>query len=239
VVEIDKKRQILMLVDDGKVSNDPEHVDRVRPALRVRGQTRSWPVRRPATSPPAADRRLAARTARPAVAAEVLQRRHRRVHGAPSVPAYPASHGLRPPLDLGHELDLVHQQDAAEDQGLGLPANRASGGTTVWRILSEAASAAPCTPRTASGVEHRVDQVVDLVAAAAHHRLSDMDDIGGRGAEDVDAQQLARLGRDEQFEHAVRVADDLPAGQLAGTRAMPTSNAVELSVARPRSSRRS
>ena len=66
-------------------------------------------------------------------------------------------------------------------------------------------------------VEHRVDQMVDG-AAARHDRLPDVHELGGVRPEDVDAEQLPRVGRDEQLEHAVRVAHDLAASELAVAR---------------------
>ena len=42
-----------------------------------------------------------------------------------------------------------------------------------------------------------------------------MDELGGAGAEDVHAQQRAGPRRDQQLQHAVGVAEDLAAGQLA------------------------
>src|ERR1039457_5154137 len=66
-------------------------------------------------------------------------------------------------------------------------------------------------------VEHGVDEVVDG-AAAAHHGLADVDELGGAGAEHVDAEQLAGIEGDQQLQHAVGVTDDLAAGQLPVTR---------------------
>src|SRR5262249_19350608 len=62
-------------------------------------------------------------------------------------------------------------------------------------------------------VEDRVDEVVDR-AATAHHGLPDVDDLGSAGTEDVHPQQLVVVRRHQELQHAVRVADDLPARQL-------------------------
>ena len=77
-------------------------------------------------------------------------------------------------------------------------------------------------------VEDGVDEVFDG-SAATHHGLADVHQLGGVRAEDVNAEQLQILGRDEQFEHAVRVARDLAAGQLA-YRDTPTSYGMESRV---------
>src|SRR5579859_6783047 len=66
-------------------------------------------------------------------------------------------------------------------------------------------------------VEHRVDQVVDG-AAAAHDGLADVDELGGPGAEHVHAEQPVVIQADQELEHAVGIADDLAAGQLAVAR---------------------
>ena len=50
---------------------------------------------------------------------------------------------------------------------------------------------------------------------ASHHRLPDVHHLGGVAAEDVHAEQLQVIGGDQQLEHAVGVAGDLPAGQFA------------------------
>src|SRR5262249_27382722 len=62
-------------------------------------------------------------------------------------------------------------------------------------------------------VEDGVDQVVDG-AAAAHDRLPDVDQLGGAGAEHVDAEQPVVGQRNKELQHAVGVADDLAAGEL-------------------------
>src|SRR5262249_11817833 len=63
-------------------------------------------------------------------------------------------------------------------------------------------------------VEDGVDELVDG-AAAGHDRLAEVDEFGGVRAEDVDAEEAAGVGGDEEVEHAVAVADDLAAGQFA------------------------
>ncbi len=63
-------------------------------------------------------------------------------------------------------------------------------------------------------VEHRVAEVVDR-AAERHHGLADVDDLGGRFADHVHAEQLARFAMEQQLEHARCVAGDLAAGDLA------------------------
>ena len=64
-------------------------------------------------------------------------------------------------------------------------------------------------------VEDRVDEVVDG-AAAAHHRLADVDQLGRAGADARGRRAVGAVLRgDQQLEHAVRVADDLAAGEFA------------------------
>src|SRR5262249_51192628 len=63
-------------------------------------------------------------------------------------------------------------------------------------------------------VEDRADEVVDR-AAAAHHGLADVYQLGRARAEDVDAEQPPALRVDEQLQETVPVAEDLPAGELA------------------------
>ena len=63
-------------------------------------------------------------------------------------------------------------------------------------------------------VEDGVDQVLHG-PTAAHHGLADVHQLGGGGAEDVDAQNLQVLGGHQQLQHAVRVTGDLAAGQFS------------------------
>src|SRR5437667_5812637 len=62
-------------------------------------------------------------------------------------------------------------------------------------------------------VEHRVDEVVDR-AAERQHRLTDVDQLAGTLADDVDAEQLAGLAVKDQLEEPGDVAEDLAAGDL-------------------------
>ena len=63
-------------------------------------------------------------------------------------------------------------------------------------------------------VEDRVDEVVDR-PAEPHHRLADVHELGGAGAERVHAQQCPVVGGDEQLHDAVAFPEDLSAGELA------------------------
>src|SRR5437016_3013307 len=62
-------------------------------------------------------------------------------------------------------------------------------------------------------IEHRVDKVVDR-AAEREHRLTDVDQLAGTLADDVDAEQLAGLAVKDQLEEPGDVAEDLAAGDL-------------------------
>src|ERR1035438_7114313 len=59
-------------------------------------------------------------------------------------------------------------------------------------------------------VEDGVDQVVDSTSAA-HHGLADVHQLGRPGPEHMHAEQSTVFRRDQQFQHAVGVTDDLPA----------------------------
>ena len=71
-------------------------------------------------------------------------------------------------------------------------------------------------------VEHRVHEVVDL-AAETQHRLTDVDQFAGAFADDVDAEQFAGVGAEDDLQQTGDVADDLPARDLAIDSALPTS----------------
>ncbi len=50
-----------------------------------------------------------------------------------------------------------------------------------------------------------------MLPLVLHHHLADVDELGGAIADDVHAQQLLGVGREEQLHRAVGLADDLPA----------------------------
>ncbi|MCO5546658.1 hypothetical protein L7F22_000092 [Adiantum nelumboides] len=62
-------------------------------------------------------------------------------------------------------------------------------------------------------VQDGVDEVVHG-PATAHDRLPDVHEVGGVRAEHVHAEQRPVLGRDDELQHAVGVADDRAAGEL-------------------------
>src|SRR5258708_31966635 len=66
-------------------------------------------------------------------------------------------------------------------------------------------------------VEHGLDEVVDG-ALQAHHGLTDMNELGRAGADDVHAEDGLGLLVDEQLEHAALVAEQLAARGLAVVR---------------------
>ena len=93
VVEINLKRQLLMLVDDGKVTPGLQHVDRLERALRA-GRA-DLPGRHPGGQVQGrpADRRLAERARSACCGGRSTSTAASRCTARPSVPPYPASHG--------------------------------------------------------------------------------------------------------------------------------------------------
>src|SRR5215469_8670248 len=63
-------------------------------------------------------------------------------------------------------------------------------------------------------VENRLDKVVDG-ASQGHDRLADVHQFAGSFADDVYAQNLARVAVEDEFQPARRVAANLPARDLA------------------------
>src|SRR5215207_7695668 len=64
-------------------------------------------------------------------------------------------------------------------------------------------------------VEDDGDEEVEAARADGHHRLADVDELGGACADRVDAEYRTVLGIDEQLEHAVLVAGHQAARELA------------------------
>src|SRR5690606_41832908 len=66
-------------------------------------------------------------------------------------------------------------------------------------------------------VEGRVQESVDGTVGM-HHRLADVDQLGGLFPDYVDSQETTVLGGQHQLDHAVGRTDDVAAGDRKSTR---------------------
>ena len=108
--------------------------------------------------------------------------------------------------------------DNSSDGWRSLRVARTLCGHALFLVAVQAAEAVKCRGLVALGesgvVEDRVDEVVDG-AAQDHHGLADVHQFAGAFADDVDAQNLARVAMEDELEAAGGVAANLAASDFA------------------------